>query len=325
MVADNNMLNEFGFTAGARLARAREAMGLSIADVAMQTRIRDRHLLALETGDFAALPGRTYIVGFARSYARVVGLNEGEIAAAMTSDYLGRTSQAEAPPAPAFAPGDPARVPSSRYAWLAAAIVAIVGIGGFAYWQTSNSPTATLPSLIPADRPVVVASAPAVTAVAPASVGPVVFTALGDAVWVEFYDGAGHQLLQKQLVKGETYTVPADAQDPKIRTGRPDLLAITIGGQAVPKLAEQQQLVKDVAVSAPALLARATPVAAASAASALPASGAPIPGAMAPVPAVAPTVHKAARTYRPHVGTPTNDGAASAAPVAVVSPSTVAQ
>ena len=323
MVADNNMVNELAFTAGARLARAREAMGLSIADVAAQTRIRDRHLQALETGDFAALPGRTYVVGFARSYARAVGLNEGEIAAAMSSDYLGRTSQAEPVPVPAFAPGDPARVPSSRYAWLAAAVVAIVGIGGFAYWQTSNSPTAALPSLLPADKPVVVASAPpvpvpvpAAPVAAPPSAGPVVFTALGDAVWVKFYDGAGHQLLQKQLAKGETYTVPADAQDPRIRTGRPDLLAITIGGQSVPKLAEQQQVVKDVVVSAPALLARAKPVAVAPA-------GAQIPGAPAPV--VAPAAHKVVHTYRPHAATPVSDGGAAAAPVAVGSPSTVAQ
>jgi hypothetical protein len=87
----------------------------------------------------------------------------------------------------------------------------------------------------------------------------VVFTALQDRIWVKFYDGAGKQLVQKLLAKGETWTVPADAVDPKLWTGRPDALGITIGGQAVPRIADKQGIVKDVPVSAAALLARPAP------------------------------------------------------------------
>jgi hypothetical protein len=89
--------------------------------------------------------------------------------------------------------------------------------------------------------------------------GPVVFTALQDRIWVKFYDGAGKQLVQKLLAKGETWTVPDDAVDPKLWTGRPDALGITIGGQAVPRIADKQGIVKDVPVSAAALLARPAP------------------------------------------------------------------
>ena len=46
--------------AGGRLRRAREAQGLSRADIAQRTRIPERHLAAIEQGDFAALPARTY-------------------------------------------------------------------------------------------------------------------------------------------------------------------------------------------------------------------------------------------------------------------------
>ena len=326
MVADNVMVNELGLTAGARLRQAREALVLSVADVAAKTRIRDRHLLALEAGDFAALPGRTYIVGFARSYAREVGLNEDDIAAAMTYDFVGKAPQAEELNTPAFAPGDPARVPSSRYAWLAAAVVAIVGIGGFAYWQTSNSPTAALPSLVPADQPVAAASAvPSLVAptAAPQSAGPVVFTAIVDGVWVKFYDSAGHTLLEKQLAKGETYTVPTDAADPKIRTGRPDLLAITIGGQMVAKLADQEQLVKDVPVSATALLARAKPALNTPSVVATEPAAAQIPGAMVPVLAVMHKAHNVVHTPHPH-SVPASDGVVPSVPP-VANPSTVVQ
>jgi cytoskeletal protein RodZ len=60
---------------GARLRAAREAQGLSLKDIAARTRITARHVEALETGDYGTLPGRPYALGFARSYAKAVGLD----------------------------------------------------------------------------------------------------------------------------------------------------------------------------------------------------------------------------------------------------------
>ena len=62
--------------------------------------------------------------------------------------------------------------------------------------------------------------------------------------------------MQKQMALGERYVVPADAAGPQLWTGRPDALSITVGGRAVPKLAEAQTIMRDVPVSAQALLAR---------------------------------------------------------------------
>ena len=86
--------------------------------------------------------------------------------------------------------------------------------------------------------------------------GPVVFTALEERVWVKFYDAAGRQLMQKEMARGERYTVPQDAQGPQLWTGRPDALAITVGGRRVPKLAAEERIMRDVPVTAAALLAR---------------------------------------------------------------------
>jgi len=72
---------------------------------------------------------------------------------------------------------------------------------------------------------------------------------------VRFYTPQG-TLTERLMLKGETYTVPADAVQPMLRTGRPDALAITIGGRPVPKLSEEQTVVSDVPVTAAALLAR---------------------------------------------------------------------
>lgn len=86
--------------------------------------------------------------------------------------------------------------------------------------------------------------------------GQVVFTARIEGVWVKFYDGSGRQLMQKQMALGERYAVPTDAENPQIWTGRPDALAITIGGRPVPPLGTVEMVVQDVPVSAEALLAR---------------------------------------------------------------------
>lgn len=271
-------------SAGTRLVRAREAAGLTRAQVAAATRIPERHLLAIEQGDYAALPARTYAVGFSRSYAKAVGANDAEIVAAVRADL------AVAEPEPArrqvqtFEPGDPARVPSARFAWLAALAALVVIVAGFALWRSYYAPGGELPSILPAETPVPAPAAAAPAPAVPAPSGPVVFTALQQGVWVKFYDGAGNQLLQKELAQGESYTVPADLPEVKLWTARPDQLAITIGGQPVPKLADQQRTVKDVSVTAAALLSRAAPQAAAS----QPAAAAPVQPDTAPRPRVRP-------------------------------------
>ena len=97
----------------------------------------------------------------------------------------------------------------------------------------------------------------AIATQAPAN-GPVIFTALEEGIWVKFYDGRGKQLMQKQLAKGESYTVPVDAFEPRVWTGRPDALAITIGGQPIPRLADAEKVMKDVPVDTASLRARST-------------------------------------------------------------------
>ncbi|MBS0255781.1 MAG: helix-turn-helix domain-containing protein, partial [Proteobacteria bacterium] len=250
--------------AGARLARAREEQGLSRTDIAQRTKIPERHLAAIEAGDFGALPARTYAVGFARSYARAVGLPENEIIAEVRRDLAGASVDQAEPPV--FEPGDPARVPGARMAWLAAlGGLAVAGAGAF-YWGGWSLSLPGLPSILPAEappapRPAARRPAPAVPAPLPS--GPVAFTATTAEVWVRFSDDGGpdghRRLFEKQLAQGESYTLPADAVKPRIWTGHPEALAITIGGRPVPRLAETQKTVKDVEVSAAALLARAAP------------------------------------------------------------------
>jgi cytoskeleton protein RodZ len=62
-------------TPGAALARAREARGLSVSDVAMHLKFAPRQIDALEADDYGALPGGTFVRGMVRTYARFLGLD----------------------------------------------------------------------------------------------------------------------------------------------------------------------------------------------------------------------------------------------------------
>jgi cytoskeletal protein RodZ len=60
---------------GEVLRTAREARGVDLARVERDTKIRARYLTALETGDYAELPGAVYTKGFLRNYGAYLGLD----------------------------------------------------------------------------------------------------------------------------------------------------------------------------------------------------------------------------------------------------------
>ena len=59
---------------GAELKNAREALGLTVSEVAHQLKLAPRQVEALEAGRFDALPGGTFVRGMLRNYARLLRL-----------------------------------------------------------------------------------------------------------------------------------------------------------------------------------------------------------------------------------------------------------
>ena len=247
---------------GERLRAAREAKGLSIDDVCAATRIPKRHLETIEDGDFAVLPGRTYAIGFSRSYAKAVGLNDEEIVNEVR-EQLGIEDPAERLRDGTMQTEDPTRLPSRGLVFgsIIAAVVLLAGLFAFSrtFFDAGAEPASLLAEQDQRDLAQEQAAAVATESASaqPAASGPVVFTSTEDGMWVRFYDGdESNVIMEKLMSKGETYTIPDTARDPKVRTGRPDAFAITVGGKSVPPLAKEDQVMSDVEVSAEALLAR---------------------------------------------------------------------
>ncbi|HEX3919555.1 MAG TPA: helix-turn-helix domain-containing protein [Caulobacteraceae bacterium] len=72
---------------GAALKTARESLGLSIEEIAIETRVRARHLAAIETGDLDKLPSRPFTIGYVRAYAKALGVDADSTASRYRTDF----------------------------------------------------------------------------------------------------------------------------------------------------------------------------------------------------------------------------------------------
>jgi cytoskeleton protein RodZ len=157
-----------GSSAGGRLRAAREAAGLSIDAVAQQLKLAPRQVRALEEDDWQRLPGRTFVRGFARNYARFVRLDPEAVLALLPAP---EAAPALERPALRTSTRPMGEIPAEREAkssarWLLPLfIVALVGAAGY-YELSRSSPhlPAWLTSRVAAPAPDAHAPAPATQA-----------------------------------------------------------------------------------------------------------------------------------------------------------------
>ena len=251
---------------GDRLRLAREAAGLSLADVATRTRITQRHLSAIEKSDFSELPGRTYVTGFARAYARAVDLPEAEVGAAVRRE-LEEDAYGARPLYEAYEPTDPARLPTARMTWTLV-IIALLLASAYGVWRflsvepgealiAAQNRAADASEAPQSDAAVVPTTITGATPAAVAVNAPVVLTGISE-VWIGFDDAAGKTENWRTLDPGETYQVPPEYIDQfTLRTSIPQALKVTVGGRDVGAIGPADTLVKGVSLKPGDLVARA--------------------------------------------------------------------
>ena len=86
-------------TVGQDLRAARLRRGDEIAQISRALKIRKDHLEALEEDRLEDLPGRTYAIGFVRSYARHLGLDSAQYVERYKQDISGRPEEQSHEPA----------------------------------------------------------------------------------------------------------------------------------------------------------------------------------------------------------------------------------
>lgn len=230
-------------TVGEQLRAAREAQGISLEDIASRTRIPTRHLESLETSSWSKLPAPTYTIGFAKSYAGVVGLDRVQIGEDLRAE-MGGGALAARPEAQVFEPADPARVMPP---WLViAALLALVAVvAAFLLLRDRelSAPDAVAPA--PAEQAAPATTGPAPSGTAPA--GPVVITA-NEPAWIQVSERGGGTLFRGELASGQSYEVPSTATAPVLRTGRPQAVRIAVGTADAPPVGSADTTVSNVSL-----------------------------------------------------------------------------
>ena len=118
-------------TVGEQLRRRREQAGMTLSEVAAQTRIPRWILSDVERDDLARIPGGVYIRGYITSFARAVNLDGDKLWA----EYLADSE----PPIPEPASPPPPVTDSTIPRWSFVSVGAIVLVAGtFAYYATRH-------------------------------------------------------------------------------------------------------------------------------------------------------------------------------------------
>ncbi|MEP0067711.1 RodZ domain-containing protein [Pyruvatibacter sp.] len=140
-------------TTGAQMHAARLALGEDISAVAGQLRIRRDQIEAIEGGDFDALPGRAYSIGFVRTYAEYLGLDEVETVTAFKAEF--DAAQTSGPSLVFPEAEEESRIP--RGAFVVIAVLAVAALYGV--WTLTVSAdrvveerTTGVPSVVPETR-----------------------------------------------------------------------------------------------------------------------------------------------------------------------------
>src|SRR6185312_10283981 len=76
-----------GMPIGAALRTVRQSLGLSLLEISESTRVRERHLTAIEAGQIDQLPSRPFTIGYVRAYAKALGLDADATAARFRTEF----------------------------------------------------------------------------------------------------------------------------------------------------------------------------------------------------------------------------------------------
>jgi len=163
-----------GPSRGSLMRIAREKAGLSVQQLANGMNLSQKQIMALESDDLAALPSATFVRGFVRNYARIVGCDPSQFEGVevLGAEKSESSSFTLSPPAENM-PIQSNRADSNRRWMIAAGVIVVIGlIGGYVRWehveqarsliipQTENT-VAAAPKLSAEDQPAANALNPA--------------------------------------------------------------------------------------------------------------------------------------------------------------------
>jgi cytoskeleton protein RodZ len=162
-------------TVGQELRAARLRRGDEIAQVSRALKIRKDHLEAVEEDRLDDLPGKTYAIGFVRSYARHLGLDADRYVERFKQEIAGRSDDQSREPAPIHT--EESRHLPQGWRIIAGVVILLLGYGvwhlmapsGDSGQQVPEAPVLTPPKPKPAPAPQAVVAPPQEATPSPAA------------------------------------------------------------------------------------------------------------------------------------------------------------
>lgn len=242
--------------AGAVLRRERESQGLSIFDAARALRLSEKQVAALEADDYAKLPGRTFVRGFIRNYARLLQLDPEPLLAHLALEKEDESRQIQAP-SQKISFSEHQSKPWLKWLLMAFVIVSVFSWGVLQWLgpeqangatssateppppQPSAAPPAEAPpaapvsavELPPAAAPAMVEAAPPAGPAVPASAAARLSMSFTGRAWVEVRDRNGKIIHSQNNVAGADQVVEGEAPLSLVIGSAPNVKLIYKGQQ----------------------------------------------------------------------------------------------
>lgn len=151
---------------GAILEKRRHALRKSLIDAEEVTKIRAKHLEALEHGEYDTLPSPAYVKGYIVSYAKYLGLDSGPLLEAYEKEAGLEEPETPHLPDQVVAPRSQAHSIPVRTALAVVAVVALLAVAVWGVGRLVSEPEA------PPPIPVAPESAPPAESEVPPEAGP---------------------------------------------------------------------------------------------------------------------------------------------------------
>ncbi|MEM9469435.1 MAG: RodZ domain-containing protein [Pseudomonadota bacterium] len=249
---------------GEILRRTRVHYNQSLMEVEANLRIRGSQLQAIEEGDFNAMPGRVYAIGFIRAYSEYLGLDGDR----MVALFKGQYNAFKKAPSLNFPVTLAENKGPSPYIILGSLAGLIVFI---AFWSTFMLPKHTRENIPPVTEELMQSSflsgesrvdqtsAPSEGLLGSlssnASNSEKIELVVSANSWTEIKDQNGTVILRKILKPGETYEVPQaeEGQNLILATGNAGGITIVIDGEKQGVLGTPAQVKKNIPLNSDSL------------------------------------------------------------------------
>ena len=234
-------------------------------------RIQAKQIHAIETGDISALPARVYAIGFVKTYAEYLGLDEEKIVALFKAQYEARPVEKRATTIKAKQkPTEEAPVGAAvlLFVLLCAVLVALSSID---FGNKEPVETAAVPE-VPKELKVETLKEKQVALTKPskqelesadskATSAPVeekpdgIILRMVKNSWIEIRDKDGRKLISRVLNEGDQYFVP-ERLGLTISIGNAGGVQILVDGDPLQNLGKTGQVLRNIPLNEKALLAR---------------------------------------------------------------------